>query len=47
MSDDENTEGERHQQVSEFVETLSFVTLLTGSQVEHLYIVQITEKGVT
>ena len=47
MFDDENTEGDRQQQVFEFVETASLVTLLTGSQVEHLYIVQKTEKGLT
>ena len=47
MFDDETTEDDRQQQVFELVETPSFLTLLTGSQVEHLYIVQITEKGVT
>ena len=44
--DDENGEGNREQQVYEFLEAPSFVTLLTGSQVEPLYFVQITEKGV-
>ena len=44
--DDENAERDRDQQVFEFVEAPSFVTLLTGSQVELLYFVQITEKGV-
>ena len=46
MFDDENAEGGREQQVFDFVEAPSFVTLLTGSQVEPLYSVQITEKGV-
>ena len=45
--DDEKAEGDRKQQVFEFVEAPSFVTLLTGSQVEPLYFVQITEKEVT
>ena len=45
MFDDENAEGNREQQVFEFVEAPSFVTL-TGSQVELLYFVQIIEKGV-
>ena len=44
--DDENAEGNRQQQVFQFVEAPSFVTFLTGSQVEPLYFVQITEKGV-
>ena len=46
MFDDENAEGIQEQHVFEFVEAPSFVTLLTGSQVEPLYFVQITEKGV-
>ena len=37
---------DREQQLFEFVEAPSFVTLLTGSQVEPLYFVEITEKGV-
>ena len=44
--DDENAEGDRQQQVFEFAEAPSFVVLLTSSQVEPLYFVQITEKGV-
>ena len=43
--DDEIAEVDREQQVSEFVETPSFVTLFTGSQVEPLYFVQVAEKG--
>ena len=46
MFDDENAKGDREQRVSEFVEAPSIVTLLTGSQVEPLYFVQITEKRV-
>ena len=46
MFDDENAEGNREQQVFEFVEAPSFVTLLIGSQVEPLYFIQIIEKGV-
>ena len=46
MFDDENAEGDREQQVFEFVEAPSFLTLLTGSQVEPLNFVQITEKGI-
>ena len=34
------------QQAFEFAEAPSFVVLLTSSQVEPLYFVQITEKGV-
>ena len=45
MFDDENAEGNRVQQVFEFVEAPSFVTL-TGTEVELLYFVQIIEKGV-
>ena len=44
--DDENAEGNRKQQVFEFVEAPSFVTMLTCSQAEPLYFVQMTEKGV-
>ena len=44
--DDENAEGDRQQQVFEFVETPSFVTLLIGSQVEPLHLAQITEETV-
>ena len=46
MFDDENTEGDREQQVFEFVEAPSFVTLLTDSQVEPLNLAQIAEKTV-
>ena len=44
--DDEKAEDDREQQVFEFVEAPSFVTLLTGSQVEPLYVVQITNNGI-
>ena len=43
--DDEIADVDREQQVSEFVETPSFVTLFTGSQVEPLYFAQVAEKG--
>ena len=46
MFDDENAAGDRKRQVFEFVEAPSFVTMLTCSQVEPLYFVQMTEKGV-
>ena len=46
MFDDENAEGDQGEQVFGFVEAASFVTLLSGSQVEPIYCAQITEKGV-
>ena len=44
--DDEKAEGDREQQVFEFVGAPPFVMLLTGSQVEPLYFVQVREKWV-
>ena len=46
MFDDENAKGDRKQQVFEFVEAPSIVTMLTCSPVEVLYFAQMTEKGV-
>ena len=42
MFDDEDADVDREQHVFEFVETPTFVTLFTGSQVEPLYFVQVT-----
>ena len=44
--DDEKAEGDREQQVFEFVGAPPFVMLLTGSQIEPLYFVQVREKRV-
>ena len=44
--DDENAEGDQEQQVFEFAEASSFVAFITGNQIELLFFVQITEKGV-
>ena len=44
--DDEKAEDDQEQHVFELAEAPSLVTLLTGSQVESLYFVQITEKGI-
>ena len=46
MFDHQNAEGDREQQVSEFAEAPSFGTLLSGSQVEPLGCVQVTQKRV-
>ena len=43
--DYEDADVDREKQVFEFVETATFITLFTGSQVKPLYFVQVTEKG--
>ena len=45
--DDENDDADRDEQIFEFVEVPSFVTLFTGSNTELLYFVQVTEKGIS
>ena len=45
--DDEEFEGNRDEQIFDFVETLSSVTLFTGVNAETLYFLKITEKGIS
>ena len=45
--DDENSNADRDEQIFEFVQVPSFVTLITGCNAEPLYFVQVTEKGTT
>ena len=45
--DDENDDADWDELIFEFVEVPSFVTLLTGSNTEPLYFVQVTEKGIS
>ena len=45
--DDEELEGDRDEQIFDFVEILSFVTLLTGVNTEPLYFLKITEKEIS
>ena len=45
--DDEEFEGNRDEQIFDFVEISSFVTLFTGVKTEPLYVLKITEKGIS
>ena len=43
----EEFEGNRDEQIFDFVDIPSFVTLFTGANVEPLYFLKITEKGIS
>ena len=45
--DDEEFEGNRDEQIFDFVEIPSFVTLFTGVNAEPLYFLKITKKGIS
>ena len=47
MYDDGNDDADRDEQIFEFVQVPSFVTLFTGSNTEPLNFVQVTEKGIS